>query len=348
MAKTLFLVLALASAFPCLAQEELPALPSPVTNNAVTAVRIQKQNLVYSFMGLGADRKLDSVSNAAYALNLRYGKWSTIRSVPGTGRLAAAAVSVGDEIFLLGGFIPDKSGLQLIVPDVAVYDPLGLRWYRAPDLPTPVRDAVAGVYHERYIYVVGGFSRKGPTNEVQLYDTQDKKWMQATPYPGPAVFGHAGAVVGNVILYVDGAKASGANAGPRFVTSDECWIGRVDRHDPRKIAWSKLAPHPGSARYRIAAGGSERDTRVYFAGGTDVIYDYSGVGADKKPAEPSPTVFDFNLRANAWETITNANPHPTMDHHGLVVTSDGLLVVGGMGKDLQVESAVRILPKSSK
>jgi hypothetical protein len=35
-----------------------------------------------------------------------------------------------------------------------------------------------------------------------------------------------------------------------------------------------------------------------------------------------------------------------MDHHGLAVTSDGLIVVGGMGKDQKVVSMVRSLPKA--
>ena len=29
--------------------------------------------------------------------------------------------------------------------------------------------------------------------------------MQATPIPGTPVFGHAGAIIGNTIVYVDGA-----------------------------------------------------------------------------------------------------------------------------------------------
>lgn len=348
MTKTPVFLLILATAVASTAQEELPPLPVPVTNNAVTAVHVEKQDLVYSFMGLGEQKKPDSVLNDSYALNLRYGKWTTVRSAPGTGRLGAVAVTVGDEVFLLGGFVPDRTGLQAILSDVAVYDPIGLRWYRAPDLPEPVRDTVAGVYRDRYIYIVGGFARSGPTNEVQLYDNQEKKWMKATPYPGSAVFGHAGTLVGSTILFVDGAKTSNVPKEPHFVASDDCWIGRIDRHDPKKITWSKVPSHPGTARYRIAAGGSEKDERVYFAGGSAEIYDYSGIGIDKTPAEPSPVVFAYNLRGNSWETINTNLPNPTMDHHGMVVTSGGLLIVGGMGKGQQVEKAVRLLPKSSK
>jgi N-acetylneuraminic acid mutarotase len=345
MTKPFLLILAIVSVVAGTRAEELQPLPSPVTNNAVVGLRVEGHDLIYSLMGLGPAKNPASVTNAANALNVGYNKWTTIRSVPGSGRLGAAAAGVREQVFLIGGFVPDGTGLQAIVPDLSVYDALALRWYRGPDLPTPVRDAVVGVYRDRYIYVVGGFSKRGPTNEVQVYDTDAQRWLRATPYPGAAVFGHAGTVVGNSIIYVDGAKSSGAATGPRFVPSDECWIGKIDRHDPKKIQWSKLPPHPGTGRYRIAAGGSDQDNKAYFAGGSSSIYDYNGIDLEKKPAEPSPTVFAYNLKSRAWETITVANPNPTMDEHALIVSSEGLIVVGGIGKDQQVERSVRVLPK---
>lgn len=327
------------------AQENLEPLPVPLTNNAVVALKVAGHTLVYSFMGLDQSKKPEGVKNSAYALNLKYNKWTLIRSVQGSGRLGAVAAAVGQEIFVIGGFVPDKIGLQAIVQDVSVYSPLALRWYRGPDLLTPVRDAMAADYRDRYIFVVGGFSKSGPTNDVQLYDTATKEWSKATPYPGPAVFGHSGTVVGNTIIYVDGAKASGATTGPRYVASDECWMGKIDRKDPKKITWTKLPAHPGTARYRIAAGRGEKDGKAYFAGGTDLIYDYTGTGLDGKGAEPSPMVFDYNTRRDAWETILDNDPNPTMDHHGMAVTSDGLIVVGGMAKGQKVTAAVRVMPK---
>ena len=158
MRKLAFLTAAILAALgSAVAQSDLQPLPVPVTNNAVVAVKVSGQTLVYSFMGLGTSKDPDAVKNTAYALNLRYNKWTTIRSVQGTGRLAASAVAVTEQVFVIGGFVPDKSGLQAVVADVSVYDPVGLRWYRGPDLPTAVRDAASGEYRERYIYVVGGF-----------------------------------------------------------------------------------------------------------------------------------------------------------------------------------------------
>jgi N-acetylneuraminic acid mutarotase len=347
MKTSLVLALALlANSAAILTAEDLAPLPSPMSNNAVTAVKVGGTTLVYSFMGLGSERSWNSVSNAAYALNLKYNKWTTIRSAPGSGRLGASAASARQQIFLIGGFVPDQSGLQAIVPDLSVYDPVGLRWYRAPDLPTAVRDAVVGVAHDRYIYVVGGWAKGGPTNAVQVYDVEAQHWLEATPLPGSPVFGHAGTIVGDSIIYVDGAKKNTAGGKPAYMLSDECWIGKLNKHDPKKIQWTKLPSHPGSPGYRIASGGSDHDMKAYFAGGGNAVYDYSGVGSDGKPAEPLSQVFAFNLRNNGWEMISDKVANPTMDHHALIVTGDGLLIIGGMAAGPKVVANTAVLPKA--
>lgn len=342
--KTLFPAFLLAIV-PAFAADTLAPLPAPTTNNAVTAVHINGQTLIYSLMGVGPAKDWKSVSNAANALNLGYNKWTTIRAVPGSGRLGAVAATAREQVHLIGGFVPDQSGHQAVVSDLTIYDPTALKWYRGPDLPTPVRDAVAGVYRDRFIYVVGGFGKTGPVNAVQIYDAEAQRWLEGTPYPGPAVFGHAGTVVGDSIIYVDGAKKNPSAGAPNYVASDECWVGKIDRKNPRNIQWTKLPAHPGEARYRIAAGGADREAKAYFAGGSATVYDYNGIGLDKTPAQPSATVFAYSFRNNTWQTIEGNDTRPTMDHRGLIVTSDGLVVIGGMGKDQTVIATVKILPK---
>jgi N-acetylneuraminic acid mutarotase len=344
MKKTLLLALLFLPVLTAVAEDQYQPLPSPVTNNAVAVVKIDGQLLVYSFMGLGPAKTWKAVSNVAYALNLKYDKWTAIRPAPGSGRLGTVAVGAAQQVFLFGGYVVDPSGLEQIVPDLSIYDPTGLRWHNGPDMPVPVRDAVAGAYRDRYIYVVGGLSQAGPTNQVQIYDAEEKKWLQGTPSPGAPVFGHAGNVTGDTIVYVDGGARSPTPGPLAYVASDECWMGKIDHRDPRKIEWKKLPAHPGAARYRIAAGGSEKEQRIYFAGGSDTVYDYTGISPSGKLAEPSPVIFALNLKNDSWETVKENNPKPTMDHHGLIVTSDGLVVIGGMAVDQKVVGTVEILP----
>src|SRR5579863_1597705 len=180
MKKKFLLATLLLTACAALAEEQFQPLPVPLTNNAVAAVKINGQLLLYSLMGLGPQKGWNSVTNASYALNLKYDKWTAIRPAPGSGRMGTIAVGAAEQIFLFGGFVLDPSGLEQILPDLSVYDPIGLRWHNGPDMPLPVRDAVAGAYRDRFIYIVGGLSRTGPTNQVQIYDAEEKKWLQAT------------------------------------------------------------------------------------------------------------------------------------------------------------------------
>jgi hypothetical protein len=163
------------------------------------------------------------------------------------------------------------------------------------------------------------------------------------------VFGHAGAILGDTIVYVDGAYKNPSGSAPKYVASSECWMGKLPnskKGDITKIVWTKLPPHPGNARYRIAAGAGppeKRAGRIYFSGGTDNPYNYNGIGYDGQPAEPSPVTFAFNLRSRAWETLSDNTPGPTMDHRGLLVTRRGLVIVGGMEKGQQVTARVTVV-----
>jgi N-acetylneuraminic acid mutarotase len=344
-----FLLLTALSGLLLAAEPKFQPLPAPLSNNAVAILKSHAGLQIFSFMGIGPKKTWAAISNAAYALDVDTGKWDEIHPVPGTaGRIAASAVGARDHVFLFGGYVVDAQGGETTVPDVNVYEPLAGRWFRGSDIPVPVDDSVIGLYRDRYIYLVSGWSKTDAVNNVQIYDAEKDRWLKGTPIPGTPVFGHAGAIVDDTILYIDGAHKNPAGAQPKYVASDECWMGKIDHHDPTKIQWSKLASHPGAARYRIAAGGSERDQKIYFTGGTDNPYNYDGIGYDGKPSEPSQVTFAFNLRTAKWETIDEHTPNPTMDHRGLVAVSQGLLLIGGMEKGQQVTARVSVLPKQPK
>jgi Kelch motif len=323
-------------------------LPEPISNNAVAIARSKGDLALFSFMGIGPKKTWDAVTSEAYTIFVGSGKAFTIHPVPGTaGRIGAMAIGFGSRVILFGGYVLFQGG-GMAVPDVNIYDPGHDQWSRAPDIPVPVGDAVIGIHRDRYIYLVGGRTNSGPVADVQMYDLNKDRWSQATPIPGTPVFGHAGAIVGDTILYVDGARRNPAGNSPRIVASDECWLGKIDHHNPGKITWTKLPNHPGNARFRIAGGGSILDDKIYFTGGTDNPYDYNGIGYDGKPSEPSPVTFAFDLHSSKWELLDDNTSNPTMDHRGLIVTREGLVVIGGMEKGQQVTSRVALLSKERK
>lgn len=342
-----FLLLALHGFLFAATEPGVEPLPTPVSNNAVAILKVKGQLELFSLMGMGPKKTWDAVSNEAYELDADSGKAYAIHAVPGTaGRVGAMAAGAANHVFLMGGYVLFPGG-GMVVPDVGRYELDHDRWFRQADIPVAVGEAVIGVYHDRYIYLVGGRTNGGPVSDVQMYDTDKNRWSKATSI-GTAVFGHAGALVGDTIIYVDGAVRNPGGNSPRFVASDECWSGKIDHHHPTKIKWTKLPGHPGAARFRIAAGGSEKDEMIYFSGGSDNAHDNAGIGYDGKPSEPSPVTFAFNLRTRKWETLDENTPNPTMDHRGLLVTKQNLVIIGGMEKGQTVTAKVRALSKEAK
>jgi N-acetylneuraminic acid mutarotase len=328
------------------AERKWSPLPVPLSNNAVASAKINKNLVVFSFMGIGAQKTWNAISNQAFRLETETGKWSEIRPVPGpSGRLASSAVTVKDVIYLLGGYTVDGRGDETSVRSVEMLLPSKGVWYRAADMPMPLDDSVVGVYRDRYIYTVSGWSGSQAVPNVQVYDAQKDRWQQATPIPGAAVFGHAGGLVDDTLVYCDGARTNPAGPAPKYVPSEECWMGKIDHHDVTKIQWTKLPNHPGNSHYRMAAAGSEKDHKVYFTGGTDNPYNFDGIGYDGRPSEPSAMTFAFNLRANKWEVIHENIPNATMDNRGLVITPDSIVTIGGMETGQKVTSKINLIPR---
>jgi N-acetylneuraminic acid mutarotase len=333
-------------------EPKLDPLPVPLSDNAVAISHDGGKAKIFSFMGMGAAKDWKAITNRAFEMDPGSGEWMEKRPVPGmAGRVAASAIAIHDQVFIFGGYIVDSDGGETTVSDLNVYVPFEDRYYRGKDIPVPVDDAVVGLFHDRYIFLIGGWSSsKGEAvRNVQIYDTDKDVWMQGTPIPGTPVFGHAGGIVGDTIVYVDGAYKNAGGTGPKYVASSECWMGKIPKEkkaDITKIEWTKLPEHPGSARYRIAAGAGasdERAPRVYFSGGTDNPYNLNGIGYNGQPAEPSAMTFAFNTRSGGWETINENTPDATMDHRGLLVTDHGLVIVGGMEKGQQVTAKVRVI-----
>jgi len=324
-------------------EKKIPPMPAAVSGNAVAGLHDGLE--IYSFMGVGPKKTWDDVTNKVYAMDLGHPKWREGRTVPGTaGRIGAAAVGAKGVIVLMGGYVVDGQGLELTLPDVNVYEPQAHRWSRGKDIPVPVDNAAIGVQHDRYIFLIGGRSPSGPVNNVQVYDVEKDSWSQATPFPGTPVFGLAGGVANGEIVVVDGAKA-GPSGGPRYVASDECWLGKIDHKDPTRIEWSKLPAHPGPGRFAMASGGSDHDHKIYFSGGTTTPHDYKGVAYDGKPSEVSEFTFTYEVHGHKWETTSATNYDPRADSRGIVMSPIGPLVLGGMVKNLAVSARVTQIPR---
>lgn len=328
-----------------------PSLPRPVTNNAVAAVETSRGLAVFSFLGLDSTKRWNGVVNWAFRWNLSDAAWREIAPVPGPGRLAATARAVGGRIYLLGGYTVQADGSEQSQPNVDIYDPEHNRWSRGAPIPVPVDDAVSGVWRDSLIYLISGWHDRDNVTAVQIYDPACDTWQTATPIRGPPVFGHAGAIVGNTIVYIDGVRV---DSNPRrFALEQSSWRGEIDPTDPTSIAWSRLPDHPGPGLYRAVAGGAPgaeaakaageaaaaAGRLILFAGGTGNPYNYNGIGYNGVPSQPRSEVFGYDLESGRWPRFESL-PYPVMDLRGMAVGAGRVYLVGGMGEDQQVSRRV--------
>jgi N-acetylneuraminic acid mutarotase len=167
-------------------------------------------------------------------------------------------------------------------------------------------------------------------NLVQVLDTETMAWAQATPWPGAPVFGHAGGIYEGRFLVCDGVKIlyPSDDSRRKFLASDECWLGDIDKENYRRIKWRKVQGHPGPARYRMAATGNPGQ-QIVFAGGSVNPYNFNGIGYNGVPADAEHLVFSYGLKTGRWQ-IRGSLPEGTMDHRGLPNFDGWYYLIGGM------------------
>ncbi len=325
----------LSLAFQAPAWQAAPRLPHPVTNNAVVAVQTSHGAAVYSLLGLDSTRQWDGVVSWAFRWNVRDARWHEVSEVPGPGRLAATAQAVRGKIYVFGGYTVAEDGTEQSLPNVDVLDPETDEWSAGAPIPVPVDDAVSGVWRDSLVYLISGWHDRDNVPNVQLYDPATDTWRQATPIPGQAVFGHAGGVAGDAIVYIDGVRTNADR--PRFTMQGGSWRGDIDPNDPTHISWRRIADHPGPPLYRAGAVGL--NGYVIFAGGTNNPYNYDGIGYNSWPSEPRRAVFRYDVAADRWEGWGELR-QPVMDLRGIVVAGARLVVTGGMASGQRVSDRV--------
>ncbi len=319
-----------------------PDLPVAVSNNAVAAVTLDDGTHIVSAMGLLAGKTWRDTTSAAWHLAPGAKAWRELPAVPGgEGRLAAAAVGIAGQVVIFGGYTVAEDHTEVSVPLVHALDARTGRYTALAPMPVPVDDTVALPYQDRYVYLVSGWHDSGNVNLVQLYDRQENSWVQATPWPGAPLFGHAGGIAGNTMVICDGVGIETTRSQRRFRAEKRCLLGVIRDDNLRRIDWTTLPHHPGPAHYRMAAAGAELDgeAAILFAGGSPNPYNYNGIGYDGRPSLPADLVFAWRLESRRWQRLPRL-PVATMDHRGLVQFGAGYLIIGGMREQQRVSDTL--------
>ncbi len=313
-----------------------PTLPMPVANNAVAIGTIGGRSWVFSLLGIDSTTRWSGITRAAFAWSPGMAAWRRLPDVPGTvGRLAATAQVVRGKVYLFGGYTVDSAGGERSLDVVDVWEPAAERWTRAAPMTVAVDDAVSATWRDSLVYLISGWHNTDNVPLVQVFDVVEGRWSQATPIPGPGVFGHTGGIAGNTLVYVDGAKRQAGRV--RYGMEGSSWAGEIDPTQPLRITWRRLPAHPGPPLYRAAAAGC--GALMIVAGGTDNPYNYNGIGYDGVVSRPRAAAFAWHTRRRTWVTLPAA-PVATMDHRGLLVHEDTVAIVGGMGAQGEVRREV--------
>ncbi|WP_421789643.1 Kelch repeat-containing protein [Hyphobacterium sp.] len=321
---------------------EIAQLPHPVSNNAVAGVEVDGRFMAYSFAGLLAGKTWEDVTANAYACDLAAGDCRSIAPLPDrVGRLASIAATVGDQIYIFGGYTVAADNSERSTPEAWRFDPVNEEYARLADIRVPVDDSVALVYQERYVYLVSGWHDHDNVANVQVYDVAENEWFDATDWPGSPVFGHAAGVIGNVMLVCGGVEVvppAAEGARRTFELYDACWRGEINPGNLAEIDWTQVELE-GGPRYRAAMVGSQRLDRFMILGGTDNPYNYNGVGYNGVPSEPDPSILQID--ADGTEAVqSDTEVRAMMDHRGLIEWNNGFVTLGGMEAGQEVSAAV--------
>lgn len=313
----------------------IPDLPKPVSNNATVLVQNDEARWLISFMGLGAGKDWQDVHNQVWSFKFTEQYWQQRTAVPASlplqGRLASVAVGVNGIAYLFGGYTVAADHSEISSADNYAYNVLTDQYTKLKNMPVPVDDSVALVYQQRYVYLISGWHNDGNVNLVQIYDIKRDSWQMGSPFPGAAVFGHAGGIVNNRIVVCDGVKVlARQNARRTFAAEPACYIGLIDPLNYAKIDWQTI-PHPThTARYRMAASGVNTDfgDGILFIGGSANPYNFNGVGYNGEASEPDNKIWFFHIDQKRWIIVNNSAP--TMDHRGLLQDDTTFYILGGM------------------
>lgn len=151
-------------------------------------------------------------------------RWSERAPLP-SARFNHAAVAVGTEIYVLGGY---REGREL--RDVLVYDTVTDVWRRSTPLPRANHAFDVVVFHGE-LWVIGGRRGEHVLREVEILDPETERWRAGPLLPRPMELLGA-AVVGEEIHAV--------------------WESTYQIYDARSGTW-RDGPRPGVTRHALQA-----------------------------------------------------------------------------------------------
>jgi hypothetical protein len=327
---------------------ELNPMPMRIANNAVSHVTVGEEAYVCTFGGIDSTKTLEGISGMSMRMSVSTGEWEIIPDLPDTlGKIASGANTVGDIIYIIGGYhVLSGPPYEISSDRVHRYDAATNSYL--PDgapVPVPIDDQVQAVWRDSLIYVVTGWSQTQNVANVQIYNPALDQWSAGTPVPNNSLykaFGASGTIIGDTIYYYGGA------AGSSFAASGRLRKGVIDPNDPTQITWSELGNVDNFKGYRMAA--VEVDNQAWWIGGSGITYNYDGIAYNGSGGVP-PLTRIMGLSQSepipSWY-INESQPYGVMDLRGAAKISENVVIIcGGMIDAQEVTNKTYMLTYSA-
>ncbi|PAW89709.1 MAG: hypothetical protein B9S33_02580 [Pedosphaera sp. Tous-C6FEB] len=184
---------------------------------AVTTVAKIEPRLVYAsgavldgrlhaVAGAADQAKVDTLTNAAFAFDLKSGAAQRLADLPSAGIITGTAAACGGRLFVFSGAHWDAAAKTVVNTAAAfAFSPKSGRWDQLAPVPFPVRGLTAVALDERHLYLAGGYKNEAEafTAEAFIFDTQTGKYQPSTALPYRAM---VGLVVAGEWLYCLGGE----------------------------------------------------------------------------------------------------------------------------------------------
>ncbi|MGB6034675.1 MAG: T9SS type A sorting domain-containing protein [Cryomorphaceae bacterium] len=320
--------------------DALPSMPEPVSNNSVVEAFAGDTLCVYSFTGISEGLEPADIHLKSWRYNSVLEEWTQLPDVDDfRGKIAAGASTVGNIIYLIGGYHVFENFNEQTSAKVHRFDADANVWLDdGADIPVPIDDHVQAVWRDSLIFVITGWSQNTNVDDVQIYDPANDTWAAATSVPNLTsykVFGASGTIIGDTIYYYGGTRISGFN----FVASNNFRKGVINPEDPTDITWSLEPDDELSNGYRMAC--TSYGEEVIWIGGAETAYNFDGLAySGGAVVQPHQEIRTYNTVSKTWSFFENS-PFAIMDLRGIAgVADDEWIIAGGMTTNAQVTDAV--------
>jgi hypothetical protein len=218
------------------------------------------------------------------------GAWST-RTSMSVARAGLGAASLDNKIYTIGGstgtFRPESG---IILDSNEVYDPQSNTWTTLAPLPTPVMGNSATIAYNGKIFVFGGLSPTGTSNQTQIYNVDTNTWTTGAPLSTARFNAMAGLLNGQIVifggLYIANYSKNGQAGG--YSSSD-----RTEIYDPTSDTWT-IGPDMKLLNGQGSQGVTYNDTQIYAVGSCSGFMQVLDASTN-----PQPTITSFSVTSGA-------------------------------------------------